>query len=85
VAASLHIVCNVGHFDVEIQVKELNAYPGIKKDTIKPQVDLHTFPDGHSIIMPAEGRLVNLGCALRHATPILLDVEFVHQSSACRI
>lgn len=60
------IVCNIGHFDNEIQVDELLRYPGIKKTNIKPQVDQFTFPDGHSILLLAEGRLVNLGCATGH-------------------
>ncbi len=65
------IVCNIGHFDIEIQVAELEASPGIKKDTIKPQVDLYTFPDGHRIILLAEGRLVNLGCATGHPSFVM--------------
>jgi adenosylhomocysteinase len=65
------IVCNIGHFDVEIQVAELNAYPGIIKDTVKPQVDVYTFPDGHRIILLAEGRLVNLGCATGHPSFVM--------------
>src|ERR1700733_9662338 len=60
------IVCNIGHFDNEIQVDKLNQFPGIKKVQIKPQYDLYTFPKGHSIYMLAEGRLVNLGCATGH-------------------
>jgi len=65
------IVCNIGHFDVEIQVEPLNKLPGIKKEEIKPQVDLYTFPDGHRIIMLAEGRLVNLGCATGHPSFVM--------------
>jgi adenosylhomocysteinase len=65
------IVCNIGHFDVEIQVGPLNAYAGIKKEEVKPQVDLYTFPDGHRIIMLAEGRLVNLGCATGHPSFVM--------------
>lgn len=65
------IVCNIGHFDVEIQVAQLDAFPGIKKEEIKPQVDLYTFPDGHRIIMLAEGRLVNLGCATGHPSFVM--------------
>jgi adenosylhomocysteinase len=57
------IVCNIGHFDNEIQVDKLNTFPGIKKINIKPQVDKYLFPDGHSVFLLAEGRLVNLGCA----------------------
>lgn len=65
------IVCNIGHFDVEIQVEALNTFPGIKKEEIKPQVDLYTFPDGHRIILLAEGRLVNLGCATGHPSFVM--------------
>ena len=57
------IVCNIGHFDNEIQVSKLQVFPGIKCENIKPQVSRYHFPDGHSIILLAEGRLVNLGCA----------------------
>jgi adenosylhomocysteinase len=57
------IVCNIGHFDNEIQVEQLFKYPGIKHTNIKEQVDLYTFPDGHGILLLAQGRLVNLGCA----------------------
>lgn len=72
------IVCNIGHFDVEIQVKQLNEYPGIKKETIKPQVDLYTFPDGHRLILLAEGRLVNLGCAMGHPSFVMSN-SFTNQ------
>lgn len=65
------IVCNIGHFDIEIQVNELNNYNGIKKEQIKPQVDEYTFPDGHRIILLAEGRLVNLGCATGHPSFVM--------------
>jgi adenosylhomocysteinase len=65
------IVCNIGHFDVEIQVEPLNQMKGIKKQEIKPQVDLYTFPDGHRIILLAEGRLVNLGCATGHPSFVM--------------
>jgi|TARA_B110000438_G_scaffold48924_1_gene49328 adenosylhomocysteinase len=65
------IVCNIGHFDVEIQVETLNNYPGIKKTEIKPQVDKYTFTDGRSIILLAEGRLVNLGCATGHPSFVM--------------
>lgn len=65
------IVCNIGHFDVEIQVDALNKYKGIKKQQIKPQVDLYTFPDGHRLILLAEGRLVNLGCAMGHPSFVM--------------
>lgn len=72
------IVCNIGHFDVEIQMKELNAYSKIKKEQIKPQVDLYTFPDGHRIIILAEGRLVNLGCATGHPSFVMSN-SFTNQ------
>ena len=72
------IVCNIGHFDVEIQVEPLNNYPGIVKEEIKPQVDMYTFPDGHSIILLAEGRLVNLGCATGHSS-FVMSMSFTNQ------
>ncbi len=72
------IVCNIGHFDNEIQVDKLNAYPGIKKMNIKPQVDRYTFPDGHSIYLLAEGRLVNLGCATGHPSFVMSN-SFTNQ------
>jgi adenosylhomocysteinase len=72
------IVCNIGHFDVEIQVDALNNYKGIKKMTIKPQVDLYTFPDGHRIILLAEGRLVNLGCGTGHPSFVMSN-SFTNQ------
>lgn len=65
------IVCNIGHFDVEIQVEALQKFPGIKKEEVKPQVDVYTFPDGHRIILLAEGRLVNLGCATGHPSFVM--------------
>ena len=60
------IVCNIGHFDNEIQVDALNNSEGIIKETVKPQVDQYTLPDGRQLYMLAEGRLVNLGCATGH-------------------
>ena len=72
------IVCNIGHFDIEIQVDALNKFPGIIKDVIKPQVDKYTFPDGHSIILLAEGRLVNLGCATGHPSFVMSN-SFTNQ------
>ena len=57
------LICNIGHFDNEIQVEALVNFPGIKHTNIKPQVDMYTFPDGHAVILLAQGRLVNLGCA----------------------
>jgi adenosylhomocysteinase len=65
------IICNIGHFDVEIQVEALKKFPGIKHTEIKPQVDKYTFPDGHSIILLADGRLVNLGCATGHPSFVM--------------
>jgi adenosylhomocysteinase len=65
------IVCNIGHFDIEIQVAALEQISGIKKEEIKPQVDMYTFPDGHRIILLAEGRLVNLGCATGHPSFVM--------------
>ncbi len=75
------IVCNIGHFDNEIQVNELENYPGIKKINIKPQVDQFVFPDGHSIILLAEGRLVNLGCATGHPSFVMSN-SFTNQVMA---
>ena len=72
------IVCNIGHFDIEIQVDELNKFPGIIKDVIKPQVDKYTFPDGHNILLLAEGRLVNLGCATGHPSFVMSN-SFTNQ------
>jgi len=65
------IVCNIGHFDNEIQVDLLTSTPGVEKINIKPQVDEFKFPDGHSIYMLAEGRLVNLGCATGHPSFVM--------------
>ena len=72
------IVCNIGHFDNEIQVHALNAYPGIVRENIKPQVDKYTFPDGHAIFLLAEGRLVNLGCATGHPSFVMSN-SFTNQ------
>ena len=65
------IVCNIGHFDNEIQVDPLNDRKDVKRTNIKPQVDKYTFPDGHEIFMLAEGRLVNLGCATGHPSFVM--------------
>ncbi|MBX9742548.1 MAG: adenosylhomocysteinase [Chthoniobacterales bacterium] len=65
------IVCNIGHFDNEIEVDQLLAFPGIERTTIKPQVDKFTFPQGHEIFLLAEGRLVNLGCATGHPSFVM--------------
>ncbi len=72
------IVCNIGHFDDEIQVARLVSAPGMKHTNIKPQVDCYTFPDGHSIYLLAEGRLVNLGCATGHASFVMSN-SFTNQ------
>jgi adenosylhomocysteinase len=70
------IVCNIGHFDTEVDVAYLNDTPGISCEQVKPQVDRYTFEDGHSVILLAEGRLVNLGCATGHPS-------FVMSNSFC--
>ncbi|MDX1284355.1 MAG: adenosylhomocysteinase, partial [Draconibacterium sp.] len=75
------IVCNIGHFDNEIQVAELEIWPGIEKQNIKPQVDKYTYEDGHSIFLLAEGRLVNLGCATGHPSFVMSN-SFTNQSLA---
>jgi adenosylhomocysteinase len=75
------IVCNIGHFDNEIQVDKLNNYPGIKRVNIKPQVDKYVFPDGHAIFLLAEGRLVNLGCATGHPSFVMSN-SFANQTLA---
>ena len=75
------IVCNIGHFDNEIQTEKLNKYAGIVKENIKPQVDKYVFPDGHEIFMLAEGRLVNLGCATGHPSFVMSN-SFTNQCLA---
>jgi len=75
------IVCNIGHFDNEIQVVKLENYPGIKRVNVKPQVDQYYFPDGRSIILLAEGRLVNLGCATGHPSFVMSN-SFTNQALA---
>jgi adenosylhomocysteinase len=75
------IVCNIGHFDNEIQVDLLNTATGVKKTNIKPQVDMYTFPDGHCIFLLAEGRLVNLGCATGHPSFVMSN-SFSNQTLA---
>src|SRR5206468_12528748 len=67
--------CNIGHFDNEIQMDRLNSEQGVTKLNIKPQVDKYTFPDGHSIFILAEGRLVNLGCATGHPSFVMRSEE----------
>ena len=75
------IVCNIGHFDNEIQVDKLNKAAGVKKLNIKPQVDQYTFADGHQLYMLAEGRLVNLGCATGHPSFVMSN-SFTNQTLA---
>jgi len=75
------IVCNIGHFDNEIQVDKLVEWPGIKHINIKPQVDKYVYPDGHAIFMLAEGRLVNLGCATGHPSFVMSN-SFTNQTLA---
>jgi adenosylhomocysteinase len=75
------IVCNIGHFDNEIQVDNLNSLENVKKINIKPQVDKYLFPDGHAIFILAEGRLVNLGCATGHPSFVMSN-SFSNQTLA---
>lgn len=75
------IVCNIGHFDNEIQVDKLISYPGIRHTNIKPQVDKYTFPKGNSLFLLAEGRLVNLGCATGHPSFVMSN-SFTNQTLA---
>jgi adenosylhomocysteinase len=75
------IVCNIGHFDNEIQVDRLNNAPGVVKENIKPQVDKYHLPNGNSIFMLAEGRLVNLGCATGHPSFVMSN-SFSNQTLA---
>ncbi len=75
------IVCNIGHFDNEIQVDALNAFKGVTKLNIKPQVDKYTFADGRAIFLLAEGRLVNLGCATGHPSFVMSN-SFSNQTLA---
>ncbi len=75
------IVCNIGHFDNEIQMAQLSQIPGIQKLEIKPQVDKWIFPDGHCIYILAEGRLVNLGCATGHPSFVMSN-SFTNQTLA---
>ena len=75
------IVCNIGHFDNEIDVMGLDNFPGIKELNIKPQVDQYFFPDGHAIILLAKGRLINLGCATGHPSFVMSN-SFTNQTLA---
>lgn len=72
------IVCNIGHFDHEIDVAALKRFPGIRKYNVKPQVDVFVFPDGHRVILLADGRLVNLGCATGHPS-FVMSCSFSNQ------
>jgi adenosylhomocysteinase len=75
------IVCNIGHFDNEIQVDALKALPGVERVNIKPQVDKFVFPEGNAIFLLAEGRLVNLGCATGHPSFVMSN-SFSNQTLA---
>ncbi|MCD6430624.1 MAG: adenosylhomocysteinase [Deltaproteobacteria bacterium] len=75
------IVCNIGHFDSEIQIARLNQWPKVVKEEIKPQVDRYTFTDGRQIFVLAEGRLVNLGCATGHPS-FVMSASFANQTLA---
>jgi adenosylhomocysteinase len=75
------IVCNIGHFDNEIQVEALEKTPGVRKENVKPQVDQYFLPNGNSIFILAEGRLVNLGCAMGHPSFVMSN-SFSNQTLA---
>ena len=75
------IVCNIGHFDNEIQVNALNDDENVSREVIKPQVDRYQFPDGHQVFLLAEGRLVNLGCATGHPSFVMSN-SFTNQVMA---
>ena len=75
------IVGNIGHFDNEIDMAGLEAYPGIKRTEIKPQTDRYEFPDGHGVIILAQGRLMNLGCATGHPS-FVMSCSFANQALA---
>jgi adenosylhomocysteinase len=75
------IVGNIGHFDDEIDMAGLKAVPGMKRTNIKPQYDQFQFPDGHSVLLLAEGRLLNLGCATGHPS-FVMSTSFTNQSLA---
>ena len=78
---NMAIVGNIGHFDNEIQMAELAKTPGIKRTNIKPQYDKWTFADGHSVLVLAEGRLLNLGCATGHPS-FVMSASFTNQTLA---
>merc|ERR1712146_57113 len=75
------IVCNIGHFDNEIDMNGLKAVPGIVKENVKPQTDRFIFPNGKAIIVLAEGRLMNLGCAIGHPS-FVMSCSFTNQTLA---
>merc|ERR1711868_209633 len=75
------IVGNIGHFDNKIQMEQLENFPGIKVENIKPQVDRFEFPDGHGVIVLASGRLLNLGCATGHPS-FVMSCSFTNQTLA---
>merc|ERR1712232_1207721 len=75
------VVCNIGHFDNEIQVDRLDNMEGVKKENIKPQVDKYTMPDGRHILLLAAGRLVSLGCATGHPS-FVMSCSFTNQALA---
>merc|ERR1711912_184668 len=75
------IVGNIGHFDNEIAMEDLEQFPGIKVENIKPQVDRFVFPDGHGVIVLASGRLLNLGCATGHPS-FVMSCSFTNQALA---
>jgi adenosylhomocysteinase len=75
------IVGNIGHFDNEIDMAGLKHYPGIVRNNIKPQFDEWIFPDGHSVLVLAEGRLLNLGCATGHPS-FVMSASFTNQVMA---
>jgi len=75
------IVCNIGHFDNEIDMAGLAAWPGVKKEEIKPQTDRWLFEDGHGVLILAEGRLMNLGCATGHPS-FVMSCSFTNQTLA---
>jgi adenosylhomocysteinase len=72
------IVCNMGHFDSEVDMEGLENYPGIKRINIKPQVDRYVFPDGHGVIVLAEGKQVNLCCATGHPS-FVISTSYTNQ------
>jgi len=75
------IIGNIGHFDNEIDMDGLEKYPGIKRINIKDQVDRYEFPDGHGVIVLAQGRLLNLGCATGHPS-FVMSCSFANQALA---